>query len=40
VVISRLDTAADSILPRTYRVVEATDAAGDAARMLDVGARP
>ncbi|QLA19529.1 PAS domain-containing protein [Desulfolutivibrio sulfoxidireducens] len=39
VFISRLDTAADSTLPRTYRVVEAADAAGDAARMLDVAAR-
>ncbi len=37
--ITHVDTATDSTLPRTYRVIEATDAAGDAARMLDAAAR-
>ncbi|MFZ5812423.1 MAG: ATP-binding protein [Thermodesulfobacteriota bacterium] len=39
ILITHVDTATDSNLPRTYRVIEATDAAGDAARMLDAAAR-
>ena len=39
VFITHVDTATDSALPRTYRVIEATAAAGDAARMLDAAAR-
>ncbi len=39
VFISHMNTATDSALPRTYRVIEATDAAGDAVRMLGAAAR-